>query len=54
MRICWPNLSVLKMGFRAPEEDPDASAEAFDFADGWCARTNLSDVALGILMREYD
>ena len=48
-RICCPNLSVLKMGFRVAEE-PEASAfEDFDFAEGWCALVNLSDVARGIV-----
>ena len=51
--MCWPNRSVLKIGFRT--EDDDGSPWFFEapnfFADGWWAFENRSDVALGMSSR---
>jgi hypothetical protein len=48
--MCWPNRSVLKIGFRT--EDDDGSPWLFEapgfFAEGSWAFENRSDVALGI------
>ena len=49
-RICWPKRSVLKIGFRAPPPEDEDSAFAAFFAEGMCARENLSDVAFGMVI----
>jgi hypothetical protein len=37
------------MGFLTEDEDDSPRfLDAFDFAEGWCARENRSDVALGM------
>jgi hypothetical protein len=47
--MCWPNCSVLNIGFRPADEEEDfASLDDDAFADGWCARENLSEVARGM------
>ncbi len=49
LRMCWPNRSVLKMGFLTEyEDDSSPFFDTFDFAEGWCALENRSDVALGM------
>ena len=49
LRICWPNRSVLNIGFRTPDPEPSEPLyESFFFADGSCALENLSVVARGM------
>lgn len=48
--MCWPNRSVLKIGFRTEDDDESPwflKAPDF-FAEGWWAFENRSDVALGM------
>jgi len=55
-KICWPNLSVLKIGFLVPDDEgsklsfvcffPDFLAA--DFTEGSCPREKRSEVALGM------
>ena len=53
--MCCPNLSVLKMGLRTPDNVPsllswpfEDDPEAADFIEGWCFCEKRSDVARGI------
>lgn len=47
--MCWPKRSVLKMGFRAADEDDSPLLFCFAaFAEGWWARVNRSEVARGM------
>lgn len=54
LRICWPNRSVLKIGFRTPDELPSPLSWFFeelaaaDFMEDGCVFEKRSDVARGI------
>lgn len=48
-RMCWPNRSVLNIGFRTALESSEVFEDAF-FADGSCARENRSVVARGMVV----
>jgi hypothetical protein len=49
LSMCWPNRSVLKIGFLTEDEDDSPwPFDALRFAEGWWAFENRSDVALGM------
>ena len=54
--MCWPNRSVLKIGFRTEDDDESPwFLEAPDFfAEGWWAFENRSDVALGMAVSDRE
>lgn len=54
-KICWPNRSVLKIGFLAPPPLASPLEEVLEdeaLGDGWCALENRSVVARGMMAEE--